>query len=87
LKPIPGLLQSLKIRALGPVYVTCLTGTMVVLRQLSGLSRLKSAPNRPSLDNDDIDKGIDEGTLKTPTPNGRLYRSFLFGVVKQFCRF
>ncbi len=32
---------------------------------------------------------IDEGTLKTqtPIPECRLYWSFLFGVVKQFCRF
>jgi hypothetical protein len=28
-----------------------------------------------------------EGTLKTPIPKCRLYWSFLFGVVKQFCRF
>jgi hypothetical protein len=30
---------------------------------------------------------MDEGTLKTPIPKCRLYRSFLFGVVKHFCRF
>jgi hypothetical protein len=30
---------------------------------------------------------MDEGTLKTPIPKCRLYWSFLFGVVKQFCRF
>ncbi len=30
---------------------------------------------------------MDEGTLKTPVPKCRLYGSFLFGVVKQFCRF
>jgi hypothetical protein len=30
---------------------------------------------------------MDEGTLKTPIPQCRLYWSFLFGVVKQFCRF
>ncbi len=30
---------------------------------------------------------MDEGTLKTPIPYCRLYWSFLFGVVKQFCRF
>jgi hypothetical protein len=28
---------------------------------------------------------MDEGTLKTPIPKCRLYWSFLFGVVKQFC--
>jgi hypothetical protein len=28
-----------------------------------------------------------EGTLKTPIPKCRLYWSFLFGVVKKFCRF
>ncbi len=31
--------------------------------------------------------GMDEGTLKTPIPKCRLYWSFLFGVVRQFCRF
>ncbi len=30
---------------------------------------------------------MDEGPLKTPIPLRRLYWSFLFGVVKQFCRF
>jgi hypothetical protein len=32
-------------------------------------------------------KTMDEGTLKTPIPTCRLYWSFLFGVVKQFCTF
>ncbi len=30
---------------------------------------------------------MDEGTLKTPIPECRLYWSFLFGVAKHFCRF
>ncbi len=30
---------------------------------------------------------MDEGTLKTPIPYCRLYWLFLFGVMKQFCRF
>ncbi len=30
---------------------------------------------------------MDEGTLKTPIPYCRLYWSFLFGVMRQFCRF
>jgi hypothetical protein len=30
---------------------------------------------------------MDEGTLEIPIPQCRLYWSFLFGVVKQFCRF
>ncbi len=32
-------------------------------------------------------KGHGRRTLKTPTPNCRLYLSYLLGVVKQFCRF
>jgi hypothetical protein len=32
-------------------------------------------------------QAMDEGTLNTPIPKCRLYWSFLFGVVKQFCRF
>jgi hypothetical protein len=31
--------------------------------------------------------GMDKGTLKTPIPKCRLYWSFLFGVMNQFCRF
>ncbi len=30
---------------------------------------------------------MEEGTIKTPIPKCRLYWSFLFGVVKHFCRF
>jgi hypothetical protein len=30
---------------------------------------------------------MDKGTLKTPITKCRLYLSFLFGVVKQFCWF
>ncbi len=36
---------------------------------------------------DETEWGMDKGTLKTPIPKYRLYWSFLFGVVKQFCRF